>query len=99
MKAADGFEAIAEAINSVDIDKAAAFRGLFEASASLTESGRNLAALEAMVEAIEDVKDTLNSQGGGGAIDSIKTALGFGNAKRSSCRTFYNCRTFNCRII
>jgi len=83
MKAADGFEAIAEAINSVDIDKAAAFRGLFEASASLTESGRNLAALEAMVEAIEDVKDTLNSQGGGGAIDSIKTALGFGNAKEA----------------
>ena len=83
MKAADGFEAIAEAINSVDIDKAAAFRGLFEASASLTESGRNLAALEAMVEAIEDVKDTLNSQGGGGAMDSIKTALGFGDAKEA----------------
>jgi len=82
MKAADGFQEIANAINSVDVDKADAFRGLFEASARLTDPGRDTDALEALVDAIEDIRDAMNEQNaGGGAIGGVlgdlKSALGF----------------------
>ena len=82
MKAADGFKEIANAINSVDLDKADAFKGLFEASARLTDPGRDLKALEALVEAIEDIRDAIseqNSGGGalGGVLGDLKSALGF----------------------
>jgi len=82
MKAADGFQEIANAINSVDVNKADAFRGLFEASARLTDPGRDTDALEALVDAIEDIRDAMNEQNaGGGAIGGVlgdlKSALGF----------------------
>ena len=86
MKAADGFEAMAEAINSVDIDKAEAFRGLFEASAAMSERGRSQAAMEALVESIADIKLALNEQGGGvaaGAFEGIKSAFGLGDEKET----------------
>ncbi len=82
MKTADGFQEIANAINSVDVGKADAFRGLFEASARLTDPGRDTDALEALVDAIEDIRDAMNEQNaGGGAIGGVlgdlKSALGF----------------------
>jgi len=81
VKAADGFKKIAEAINSVDIEKATVFKDLFKASAELTEKGRNLKALENLVEAIEDIRDVMQGQAAGtealgGVIEGLKGAIG-----------------------
>lgn len=59
MNAADGMEAIANAVNSIDLDSAEAFGNLFKASAELQSNRR---AYMALADAVQEIKDVL---GGG----------------------------------
>ena len=87
MDAADGFQKIADAINSVDPEKASIFRDLFQATSDMGSNSRTEAALEALVDAIEEIKDTLSGESSGigaqigGAFDGLKGALGFGGTE------------------
>jgi uncharacterized membrane protein YidH (DUF202 family) len=79
--AAKGFQKIADAINSIDIDKATVFKDLFKASVELTERGRNIKALESLAEAIEEMKAAMENQtsstnGLGGVMSDLQAALG-----------------------
>ena len=85
MKAADGFEKIAKAINSVDPEKASLFRDLFDATVEMGKNERNEAAFEAMIEAIEELRDVLSNNETGigaqisGAFQNIQGASGVGS--------------------
>ena len=87
MDAADGFQKIADAINSVDPERASIFRDLFQATSDMGSNRRTEAALEALVDAIEEIRDTLAGEEGGigaqigGAFDGLKGALGFGGTE------------------
>ena len=66
MNAADGMGAIADAVNSIDLDSAEAFGNLFKASAELQSNRR---AYMALADAVQEIKDVLGSgeeEGGGG---------------------------------
>ena len=63
-KAGTDLEKIAAAINSVDIYKAESMAALFSGASEL---GRNRLAYRALYEAVEDIRDLLSEQTGGGA--------------------------------
>ena len=66
MNAADGMEAIANAVNSIDLESAEAFGNLFKASAELQSNRR---AYMALADAVQEIKDVLGGgeeEGGGG---------------------------------
>ena len=63
-KAAEGISKMADAVNKIEIDKAVAFGDLFKSSSKLTsERG----AYKALAKAVEDIRDMMEDQGGGGA--------------------------------
>ena len=63
-KAADGISKIADSINKIDIDKTVAFGELFKSSSKLSEDS---AAYEALATAVSDIRDMMQSSGGGGS--------------------------------
>jgi hypothetical protein len=74
-KAADGFQGIADAINSVELDKANAMGDLFKGASKLSSDAK---AYQKLVEAVEEIRDILSkeggstgSTGGGGFMQSI----------------------------
>jgi|TARA_R110002073_G_scaffold39087_2_gene111716 hypothetical protein len=62
-KAADGISKIADAVNKIEIDKAIAFGDLFKSSSQLTS---DRGAYKALAKAVEDIRDMMGEQGGGG---------------------------------
>jgi hypothetical protein len=62
-KAAEGISKIADSINSIDIDKTVAFGDLFKHSADLST---NKSAYKKLAQAVEDIRDMMESTGGGG---------------------------------
>jgi hypothetical protein len=60
-KAADGMSKMAEAVNSIDSTKAEAFANLFKGAGELTN---NQAAFEALLDAVEDIREALAAGGG-----------------------------------
>ena len=74
-KAADGFQGIADAINSVELDKANAMGDLFKGASKLSSDAK---AYQKLVEAVEEIRDVLTGekQGtqGGGFMQSVLPA-------------------------
>ena len=68
-KAADGISKIADSINKIDIDKTVAFGELFKSSSKLSEDS---AAYEALATAVSDIRDMMQSSGGGGSSEPGK---------------------------
>ncbi len=60
-KAADGMSKMAAAVNSIDSTKAEAFANLFKGAGELTN---NQAAFEALLDAVEDIREALAAGGG-----------------------------------
>jgi hypothetical protein len=74
-KAAEGFQGIADAINSVELEKANAMGDLFKGASKLSSDAK---AYQKLVEAVEEIRDILSkeggstgSTGGGGFMQSI----------------------------
>jgi hypothetical protein len=72
-KAADGFQGIADAINSVELEKANAMGDLFKGASKLSSDAK---AYQKLVEAVEEIRDVLtgdkqNATQGGGFMQSV----------------------------
>ena len=76
-KAGTDLEKIAAAINSVDIYKAEAMAGLFSGASEL---GRNRLAYMQLYRAVEDIRDLLSEQTGGGGLPGGGEGGGEGGA-------------------
>lgn len=82
-KAADGMSKVAKAVNSIDSVKAEAFANLFKGAGELTD---NRQAMQALVQAVEDIKEALAgggtspapAAGSGGGTDKTPPATGLG---------------------
>lgn len=74
-KAADGFQGIADAINSVELDKANAMGDLFKGASKLSSDAK---AYKKLVEAVEEIRDVLTGEKqapqGGGFMQSVLPA-------------------------
>ena len=72
-KAADGISKIADSINSIDIEKTVAFGDLFKHSSALSD---DKSAYTALAKAVEDIRDMMSGEGGGGGlVDKVKDAF------------------------
>jgi hypothetical protein len=74
-KAAEGFQGIADAINSVELDKANAMGDLFKGASKLSSDAK---AYKKLVEAVEEIRDVLTGEKqapqGGGFMQSVLPA-------------------------
>jgi hypothetical protein len=75
-KAADGFQGIADAINSVELDKANAMGDLFKGASKLSSDAK---AYKKLAEVVEEIRDILSGEkeptAGGGFMGSIQGAV------------------------
>jgi hypothetical protein len=77
-KAADGISKIADSINKIDIDKTVAFGELFKSSAKLSEDKD---AYRALADAVEQLRDIMQTEKGPSLIDRGLNAVGLGGKK------------------